>query len=74
MRSSGHPKMISDDGNRRTLRGRALPDGLSVEAALAGAQVIAEWGVDSRQPIDLVIELFAVFRGPDVQRHPEGSE
>lgn len=64
--------VINDEDGSHTIRGREIPDGLFVEAALAAEQVIAEWGVGSRQPIDLVIELFAIFQGPDVQQHPEG--
>ena len=73
MMRNSTPRIVGDDAGTRPLRGRALPDGLSVGAALVAERAIAEWEGNSRQPIDLAIELFAIFQGPDVQQHPEGS-
>ena len=57
------------------LWGRHLPTGLSAETAMAAATAIVEWEQSPRQPLDLVIELFALFQDdPGAQPHPAGSK
>ena len=57
------------------LWGHLLPEGLSAETAIAAAKVIAEWEQSPRQPLDLALELFALFQDdPGAQPHPAGSK